>query len=123
MGSNQKRLLTIGMLFILLLISYKFSLLHDTNMLPYLMGTTIPPFQRILTYVFMMIGLIPTILLILYTSTLCHTEYISNAVQTICFGTPFHLSDSSGFFAYIVASLITMVIFLYLATSLERNRV
>jgi len=122
MDKKQRTLLFTAIVFLLLLISYKFSLLHETNMLLYLQNPIISPFQRIFTYVFMMIGIIPTILLILYTSILCHTEFIA-AVTTICFGSPFNISDSGGFFAYIVACLITMGIIFYLWTSLTEKKV
>jgi hypothetical protein len=122
MRSQQKIWLASGILFFLLLVSYKFSLLHEANMLPYLQNPVIPPFQRLFTYVFMMIGIIPTVLLILYTSILCHTEFIAS-VTTICFGSPFNLSDSGGFFAYIVACIITTGIIFYLWTSLTEKKV
>jgi hypothetical protein len=76
-------------------------------MLPYLATPqTVAPIPYILTFVMMMAGIAPTILLILYTTFLCHTTLVNWAIQIVCFGSPFNLADSGGFFAYIIASLI-----------------
>ncbi len=101
MRVNQKTILAAGLLFILLLISYRFSLLHETP----------PPFQGFMTYIFMIIGIIPTILVLVFTSFLC---------QATCFGSPFAFSDSSGFIAYIVACIITVLVGIYLATRVQK---
>jgi len=122
MRLNQKTLLAAGIMFFLLLLSYKFSLLHETVQLSYLNNPTIAPFQRIITYIGMMIGIIPTIFLILYTSFFCNTQTVIGAVQTICFNAPFSLSDSEGFFAYIVASLLAVIIITYIVTITATNR-
>lgn len=111
MGGRQKILfLASSVVFLLFLVSYKFSLLHETTQLPYLASSPIPLFQRIATYAFMLIGIFPTILLILYTSILCTTTLVAGTVTTMCFGSPFAVSDSSGFFAYLVAGLVSTVI-------------
>jgi hypothetical protein len=122
MRINQRMLIIAGLMFFLLLISYKFSLLHDTTQLSYLDAPIIPPFQRLITYIFMMIGIIPTILLMLYTSFFCHTVNPTGTVQTVCFNAPFSLGDSGGFFAYIVASIITVVVIMYIATIVTEKR-
>jgi hypothetical protein len=116
MRNQQKLLLTTGIVFFLFIVSYKFSLFHATSMLDYLKTPDMaPPFTKLLTYILMMIGLPPTILLILYTTFLCHTTLLNWIPQIICFGSPFTLSASDGFFAYIVASLIASgLLFLFL---------
>lgn len=114
-------MLTAGIMFFLLLVSYKFSLLHETAQLSFLSAPTIPVFQRLFTYTFMMIGIIPTMLLMLYTGYLCHTEAAAGVVQTICFNAPFSLSDSGGFFAWIVASIITVIVILYVVTLIQKS--
>jgi hypothetical protein len=112
MRTQQKLLLITGIIFFLYIISYKYSLFHTTPMLPYLnTPDTVPPFAKLLTYILMIIGLPPTILLILYTTFLCHTTLVNEAVQIFCFGSPFTLSAGNGFFAYIVASIVATGIF------------
>jgi len=114
MRAQQKIFLATGIVFFLFIVSYKFSLFHTTSMLDYLSAPdTVPIFTKILTYALMMIGLPPTILLILYTTILCHTTLVNWAVQIVCFGSPLTLTASDGFFAYIVASLISAGIFYY----------
>jgi len=114
MRAQQKIFLATGIVFFLFIVSYKFSLFHTTSLLPYLnTPDTVPLFTKALTYILMMIGLPPTILLILYTTFLCHTTLVSWVIQIVCFGSPLTLADSSGFFAYIVASLISAGIFYY----------
>jgi hypothetical protein len=113
MRLNQKSLLLTSIIFFLLFISYKFSLYHETTQLAYLSNPVISPFQRLFTYLFMMIGIIPTIFVMLYTSMFCHTLNPTGIIQTICFDGPFAMSDSSGFFAYIVACIITTVLFAF----------
>jgi hypothetical protein len=99
-----------GILFLLFLCSYKFSLYHTSSMLPYLATPqTVAPIPYILTFVMMMAGVLPTILLILYTTFLCHTTLVNWAIRIVCFGSSFTLADSGGFFAYIIASLISAV--------------
>ena len=108
MRNQQKILLTTGIMLFIFIVSYKFSLFHATAMLEYLKTPeAIPPFTKFLTYVLMMMGLPPTMLLILYTTFLCHTTLVNWAVQIVCFGSPFNLSANDGFFAYIIASLIS----------------
>lgn len=115
MRTQQKILLATGIVFFLFMISYKFSLFHTTSLLPYLnTPDTVPIFTKVLTYIFMMIGLPPTILLILYTTFLCHTTLVNWVVQIVCFGSPFTLAASDGFFAYIIASIISTGIFYYI---------
>jgi len=112
MRKNQKILLATGIAFFLFLVSYKFSLYHATSQLPYLnTPDAVPLFTKIMTYVFMMIGLPPTMLIILYNTFLCHTALVSWAVQTVCFSAPFSLAGTEGFMAYIVASLISAALF------------
>jgi hypothetical protein len=112
-------LMLAGILFFLFLVSYKFSLLHDVSQLPYLKNPVIPPFTRLYTYIFMMIGILPTILIVMYTSILCHTQVVAGIIQTVCFNQLFSLGDSGGFFAYIVASLISTAIVTYLSSALR----
>lgn len=114
MRNQQKLLLWGGILFFLFLVSYKYSLFQDTTQLLYLKNPVVPPFMRLYTYAFMMIGILPTILVMFYTSILCHTQVVVGVIQTICFNQLFSLSDSGGFFAYIVASLISTVAVMYL---------
>ena len=114
MQKNQKTLMAAGILFFLLLVSYKFSPLHDTIQLAYLASPVVSPFQRILTYVFMMIGIIPSSLLMLYTSTICTTSYPAGVVQYSCLGSPFAVGDTTGFFAYVVACIMTTLVLMYL---------
>jgi hypothetical protein len=115
MRNQQKLLLATGIILLLFIISYKFSLFHTTVMLDYLKTPdTIPPFAKMLTYVLMMIGLPPTMLLILFTTFLCHTTLVNWAVQIVCFGSPFTYAANDGFFAYIVASLIATGIFYFI---------
>ena len=99
-------------MFFLFLVSYKYSLFHSQSVLPYLSsGQNIPAFTKCITYALMMIGVPPTILLILYNTFLCHTTVVNWVVQTVCFQTPFVLSAGDGFFAYIIASLMSAVLF------------
>ena len=117
MKPSQRTLLVSTAVFFLLLISYRFSLLHPVSQLPYLMTPEmVMPFQKIVTYTLMLTGLPPTVLLIFYTSTFCTTSYPNNVVQFTCFGSPFAMGDSTGFFAWIVASLIvTYLVFVVLS--------
>ncbi len=101
MRVNQKTIISAGILFFLLLVSYRFSLLNETP----------PPFGGFMMYVFMTIGIIPTILVLMFTSFLC---------QTTCFGSPFAFSDSSGFIAYILACIITILVVIHLATRVQK---
>lgn len=112
---HRKQLTIFGItLFVLFLVSYKFSLLHTTQQLSYLNDpAALSPFQRLFTYTFMMIGVPPTTFMILYMSILCHTELINGTITTICFGTPFALAGSEGFYAYGVASLLAAGILTY----------
>ncbi len=97
-----------GILFLFLL-SYRYSLLHDTSLLPYLnTPDTVPPFTRLITYVFMMIGIPPTILMILFTSIFCTTSYPNYVVLYTCFGSPFVMSSQNGFIAYLIASILSV---------------
>lgn len=115
MRFTQKSIIASAIVLLLFLISYRYSLFQNQSLLPYLQDPiSATPFQRILTYTFMMIGLPPTMLLILFTTFLCQTSYPNNVVQITCFGNPFSLSDSGGFFAYLVASLVAIGILWYL---------
>jgi hypothetical protein len=101
MRVNQKTIISAGMLFFLLLVSYRFSLLNEVP----------PPFGGFMTYVLMTIGIIPTILILIFTSFLC---------QATCFGSPFAFSDSSGFMLYIIASIITVLALIKLVTRVQK---
>ena len=118
MRKSQITVLIPVVLFVFLLVSYRFSLYHETSQLPYLSNPSLPLFQKILTYTFTTIGVLPTLLLILYTSILCSTSAASGVIQTTCFGKPFAVSDSSGFFAYIVACLAVAVAVWYMLSVL-----
>lgn len=115
MRTDQKSFIVAGILFFLFLVSYKFSLYQNTSLLPYLNdAASATTFQRIITYTCMMFGLPPTMFLILYTTYLCQTSYPNNIVHITCFGNPFSLSGPEGFFAYIVSSLLSVIILWYL---------
>ena len=102
----------------LFLVSYRYSLYQNQSLLPYLQDpTTATPFQKIVTYTFMMIGIPPTMLLILFTTFFCQTSYPNYVVQITCFGNPFSLSDSGGFFAYLIASLISVGVLWFLISA------
>ncbi len=110
MKTQQKLQLASLVLFFLMLIGYRYSLLHDVSQLSYLnTPETVAPFTKIATYFFMFIGILPTILLIVFTAFLCQTSYPAGVVLYTCFGSPFALADSSGFSAYIIASVISAV--------------
>ena len=111
-----------GAILFLFLLSYRYSLLHDTSLLPYLnTPDTVPPFQKLLTYVFMMIGIPPTILMILFTSIFCTTSYPNYVVLYTCFGSPFVKSSQNGFIAYLIASCLSTGILGYLYSVFSKN--
>jgi len=121
MRLHQKSLIVAAVVLLLFLISYRYSLYQNQSLLPYLTDpASATSFQKIVTYTFMMVGIPPTMLLILFTTFFCTTSYPNYVVQISCFGNPFSLSDSGGFFAYVVASLVSLAILWYLAATVSR---
>ena len=118
MRFTQKALIAAAVVLFLFLVSYRYSLFQNQSLLPYLQDpASATPFQKIITYTFMMIGVPPTMLLILFTTFFCQTSYPNYVVQISCFGNPFSLSDSGGFFAYLVASLISIGVLWFLVSA------
>jgi len=113
MHINPKHALICGIALLFMLISYRFSVYHQTPMLTYFQTPeTTTPFLRLMTYVFMMIGTLPTMLLILGVSVFCQTQYIYPTVFYTCFGNPFDFSKSEGFMIYGLASVGIAIILL-----------
>ena len=92
-----------------MLIGYRYSLYQDVSKLPYLLTPeSVTPFQRLVTYFFMFMGLVPTMLIMTATSYFCHTIYPAGKVQFVCFDSIFSISDTNGFIVYILASILTL---------------
>ncbi len=112
-------LVSFVILFVLMMIGYKYSLLHDVSQLPYLQTPeTLPPFTRFITYVFMCIGILPTILVILFTGFFCQTTYPAGVVLYTCFERPFAMADSSGYTAYMIACVLSVAALYYITTTI-----
>lgn len=107
----------------LMLLGYNYSLLHDVSQLTYLaQPESIPPFTWFMTYARMCIGILPTILVMLFTSFLCQTSYPAGIVLYTCFGSPFAFAESSGYIAYVTASLISSIALYYVTTVIIRSQ-
>ena len=121
MKRNQLLPIALGALFFLMLVGYRYSLLHDVSQLPYLQTPeTVAPFTKLLTYFFMCIGILPTILIIIYTAFFCQTTYPAGVVLYTCFGNPFAFGDTTGFTAYLLASVLSIGAVAAIATAIFR---
>lgn len=123
MKHSHKLIIVFAVICFLMLWGYKYSLLHDVSQLAYLQQPeTVPPFTLFSTYVLMCIGILPTILVMLLTSFLCQTSYPAGTVLYTCFGNPFALAQSSGYIAYVTASLVSSVALYYVTTMIIRSQ-
>lgn len=108
---------------LLMLWGYKYSLLHDVSQLAYLsQPETVPPFTLFMTYVLMCIGILPTILVMTLTSFLCQTTYPAGTVLYTCFGNPFAIEQTSGYIAYVTASLVSSIALYYVTALIIRSQ-
>ena len=117
MDKGKKLLLFYALISVLLLLSYRYSLFADVSQLPMLEHPdTMTPFQRLITYTFMMIGIIPTILIMIGVSFFCHTTYPAGIVTFVCFNQQYSFTDGNGFIVYIIASICTVMAIRYIFT-------
>lgn len=122
MKQQHRVLIGFGIIFLLFLLSYRYSLLHDVSQLSYLnTPEAMPPFTRFITYLFMILGILPTIFMILFTALFCQTSYPARIVLYQCFGNPFAIQNGNGFVMYIVGSLLTTAALYYIFTTVSES--
>jgi len=120
---NQKRsALVFTFMTIIFVLSYRYSLLHTTPMLPSPANPqTVRPFIWFITYLMMLVGLPPSMLFALVSSIFCRTQLVGGIIETVCFGMPLTIGTDNGFFAYIAVCVVASMGLTWFLTMIRKQ--